>query len=426
MRSSRLPGFYSRPLEERVKTVAALADAGALSPESAAWLCRGGGLELATADRMSENVVATAGLPLALALNLRVNGRDHLVPMAVEEPSVVAAASAAARLVRLSGGFTGDADPPIMTAQIHLDGCDDATAAPARIAAHAGELCALGDRAIPRMVARGGGCLDAACRVLDDETGAVVVELGIEVGDAMGANLVDTVAEAVAPRIAELLGGEVALRILSNLALRRRARARCEISAEVLGGDALADGVVRASRFAELDVARAATHNKGIMNGIDAAAVALGQDWRAIEAGAHAFAALGCVPGGAQPHVGSAGSTRNVDPVRTESSLARGGGAYRPLATWRRTASGIAGAIELPLAVGTVGGATRTPGVRAALELVGVDGARQLAVVMAAVGLASNLAALRALAGEGIQRGHMKLHARRLEPVPAVEPEVLP
>jgi hydroxymethylglutaryl-CoA reductase len=391
--SSRIAGFYQRPLDERVGIVAALAEAGAISAESAAWLCRGGGLEVAVADRMSENVVAVAGLPLALALNVRVNQVEHLVPMAVEEPSVVAAASAAARLVRLSGGFTGDADEPIMTAQIHVDAVEDAAGAPAMIAAVARELCAIGDRAIPRMVARGGGCRDAVCRVLDAEAGAVVVELGVDVGDAMGANLVDTVAEAVAPRIAEVLGGEIALRILSNLALRRRARARAEVSAEALGGEALADGVVRASRFAELDVARAATHNKGTMNGIDAAAVALGQDWRAIEAGAHAYAAIG--------------------------------GHYRPLATWRRTASGVAGSIELPMAVGTVGGGTRTAGVRAALELVGVDGARQLAVVLAALGLASNLAALRALAGEGIQRGHMKLHARRLEPADATAvPEV--
>ena len=381
--SSRLAGFYQRPLDERVATITALGDGGALSAESTAWLRAGGGLDLATADRMSENVIGTAGLPLALALNLRVNQLDHLVPMAVEEPSVVAAASAAARLVRLSGGFTGDADPPIMTAQIHVDGVREVATAEATIREHGPALCAIGDRAIPRMVARGGGCRDASCRVLDAASGAVVVELGVDVGDAMGANLVDTVAEAVAPRVAELLGGEVALRILSNLALRRKARARAEVSAEALGGEALADGVVRASRFAELDVARAATHNKGIMNGIDAAAVALGQDWRAIEAGAHAYAALGS--------------------------------AYRPLATWRRTASGITGAIELPMAVGTVGGGTRAAGVRAALELCNVSGARELAVVLAAVGLASNLAALRALAGEGIQRGHMKLHARRLD-----------
>jgi hydroxymethylglutaryl-CoA reductase len=198
----------------------------------------------------------------------------------------------------------------------------------------------------------------------------------------MGANLVDTVAEAVAPRVIAALGGHALLRILTNLALGRRARVRCEVSADALGGAAVADGVARASRFAELDHARAVTHNKGIMNGIDAAAVALGQDWRALEAGAHGFAA--------------------VD------------GRYRPLATWRRTTDGVAGAIELPLAVGVVGGGTQTAGARAARELTGVSSARELAMVLAAVGLASNLAALRALASVGIQHGHMRLHARRL------------
>ncbi|HUQ04956.1 MAG TPA: hypothetical protein VM261_20780, partial [Kofleriaceae bacterium] len=222
--SSRLAGFYQRPLAERVAAVAALAETGALSPESAAWLVRGGGLDLATADRMSENVVGIAGLPFALALNVRVNQLDHLVPMAVEEPSVVAAASAAARLVRLSGGFTGDADESIMTAQIHVDGVRDATTAAVIIREHGRELCALGDRAIPRMVERGGGCRDATCRVLDAASGAVVVELGIDVGDAMGANMVDTVAEAVAPRVEQLLGGRLGLRILSNLPMRRRVR----------------------------------------------------------------------------------------------------------------------------------------------------------------------------------------------------------
>ncbi|MBK7071420.1 MAG: hydroxymethylglutaryl-CoA reductase, degradative [Myxococcales bacterium] len=375
--TSRIAGFYARPLAERVAHVQPT-----LSPQAGAWLARGGGLDVATADRMSENVIGTTGLPLALALNLRVNQRDYLVPMAVEEPSVVAAASAAARMARLGGGFTGDADPSLMTAQIHVDGCADPGAAPATIAALAEELCALGDAAIPRMVARGGGCRAARARVLDDAEGAVVVELDVDVGDAMGANLIDTVAEAVAPRIADALDGHALLRILTNLALGRRARARCELTADAVGGDAVADGIARASRFAELDVARAVTHNKGVMNGVDAAAVALGQDWRAIEAGAHGFAALT--------------------------------GGYRPLATWRRTATGLVGAIELPLALGLVGGGTQAPGVRAALELVAVTSTQELAIVLAAIGLASNLAALRALAGEGIQRGHMRLHARRL------------
>jgi hydroxymethylglutaryl-CoA reductase len=380
-RSSRIPGFYQQPIERRVETVAAT---GLLSPGSHDWLRGGGGLALPVADRMSENVVATIGLPLGLGLNLRINQRDYLVPMAVEEPSVVAAASNAARLVRISGGFVGEADAPVMTAQIQLDEVPDAEAAPARIAARRGAILAAGDAAIPRMVARGGGCVDLETRVLDAETGLVVVQVYVDVGDAMGANLVDAVAEAAAPLVHEALGGELGLRILSNLPLRRMVRVGCEVSAEAIGGDALADGIARASRFAEADPLRAVTHNKGILNGIDAAAVAFGQDWRAIEAGAHAYAALG------------------------------GGGAYRPLATWARTSGGLRGALAMPLAVGIVGGGTQQAGVRAALELVAVESARELAVVMAAVGLASNLAALRALAGEGIQRGHMKLHRRRL------------
>jgi hydroxymethylglutaryl-CoA reductase len=379
--SSRIAGFYRRPLPERLAHVAGL---GLLEERSRSLLESGGGLPLPVADAMSENVIACHGLPLSVALNFRVNGRDYLVPMAVEEPSVVAAASNAARLVRLSGGFTGEADPPIMTAQIQLDEVPDALAAPARLKPHRARLLAIGDRAIPGMVERGGGCVDLEARVLDPEAGVVVVHAYVHVGDAMGANLVDAVAEAMAPAVAETLGGQIGLRILSNLPLRRRVRLRAEVSEEALGGADLADRVVRAGRFAELDPERAATHNKGIMNGIDAACVALGQDWRAIEAGAHAFAALG--------------------------------GGYRPLAVWRRTDGGIEGSLEMPLACATVGGATGVhPGVRAAFEILAVDGARELAVVLAAAGLASNLAALRALAGEGIQRGHMRLHRRRLE-----------
>lgn len=385
--SSRIAGFYERPLAERRALAAAR-----VSDEARAWLAGGGGLDLERADRMSENVVATVGLPMGLALNLRVNGADHVVPMAVEEPSVVAAASNAARLVRLGGGFHGDADPPVMTCQVQLDGVPDAAGAPARLAARAAAVLAAGDAAIPRMVARGGGCRAVECSVLDDEM--VVVLIDVDVGDAMGANLVDTVAEAAAPVVQAAIGGRIGLRILTNLSLRRRARAWCEIPDDVIGGAALADGIARASRFAELDVMRATTHNKGVMNGIDAAAVALGQDWRAIEAGAHAFAALD--------------------------------GRYRPLATWRRTGGALRGAIELPMAVGIVGGGTRAPGARAALELVGVASAQELAVVLAAVGLASNLAALRALAGEGIQKGHMKLHSRRLDPTPTPLPLPLP
>ena len=371
--TSRLPGFYRRTVEERR---ALLGDI--LSAEARAVIAAG--LSIDVADRMSENVVGCHGLPLSLALNFLVNGRDYLVPMAVEEPSVVAAASRAALFARAGGGFAGDADPPIMTAQIQLDDVDDADSAAARVAERRAEILALGDSAIPSMVARGGGCRDLEVRVL--EGGLVVVHIHVDVGEAMGANVVDTVAEATAPLLAEVVGGRMGLRILTNLPLRRLARARVAIPVATLGGVEAAEGVVRASRFAELDPMRAVTHNKGIMNGIDAAAVALGQDWRAIEAGAHAYAALG--------------------------------GSYRPLATWRVAGGALCGRIELPLAVGTVGGATRVhPGVRVAFEIMRAPRAGELAIVMAAAGLASNLAALHALAGEGIQRGHMRLHRRR-------------
>ena len=371
---SRYPGFYRLPVAQRRALLGAAGHDGALPVE--------------IADRMSENVISCHGLPLSVALNFRVNGRDVLVPMAVEEPSVVAAASRAALFARAGGGFTGDADAPIMTAQVQLDDVPSPDGAAARLAAARAGILEAGDRAIPAMVARGGGCRDVELRVLDREAGLVVVHLHVDVGNAMGANLVDTVAEATAPLIAAAVGGSVGLRILTNLSLRRRARARCAVPVGELGGLAAAEGLVRASRFAEADPMRAVTHNKGVMNGIDAAAVALGQDWRAIEAGAHAYAALW--------------------------------GAYRPLSTWRVEGEELVGRIELPLAVGTVGGATQVhPGVRAAFALMRVDDARELAVVLASAGLASNLAALHALAGEGIQRGHMKLHARRLESVPA-------
>jgi hydroxymethylglutaryl-CoA reductase len=279
-----------------------------------------------------------------------------------------------------------------MTAQIQLDEVPDPAGAPARVAERRAQILATGDRAIPSMVARGGGCRDVEVRIIDAAAGLVVVHVHVDVVDAMGANVVDTVAEATAGELAEIVGGEVGLRILTNLPLRRLARARVAIPLASLGDSAAtAEGVVRASRFAEADPMRAVTHNKGVMNGIDAAAVALGQDWRAIEAGAHAYAALT--------------------------------GVYRPLSTWRieeRPAGpALCGRIELPLAVGTVGGATRVhPGVRTAFEIVCAPSSGELSVLLAAVGLASNLAALHALAGEGIQRGHMRLHRRRVDAEP--------
>lgn len=377
--TSRIPGFYQKSIRERLARVA---DMGLLSPEAREFLEAGGGLETDVADLMSENVIGCYGLPLSLGLNFRVNQRDVLVPMSVEEPSVVAAASNAARIVRMTGGFFGEASDPVMTTQVQLDDVPDAATAPARIEAARTRILAEANRAIPRMVARGGGAKDLDVRVLDEALGIVVVHIYVDVGDAMGANLVDTVAESVAPVVKQLVGGRIGLRILSNLPLRRTVKVRCQASEDALGGPALADGIVRASRFASLDPFRAVTHNKGVMNGVDAVALAMGQDFRSIEAGAHAFAAIS--------------------------------GTYRPLATWSRTDSGIEGVLEMPMAVGTVGGSTRAHlGVRVGFEVSGIKSAGELACVMGAAGLASNLAALRALAGEGIQEGHMRLHARK-------------
>ncbi len=379
--TSRIPGFYRERIEERLRT---MIETGLLSEASAEHLRDGGRLTLEIADRMSENVIAVHGLPLAIALNFRVNHRDVLVPMAVEEPSVVAAASNAARQVRMTGGFFGEATAPIMTTQVQFDDVPNPREAKARVEAERERIFRVADDAIPGMVKRGGGCRDMDVRVLDEEHGVLVVHLYVDVGDAMGANVVDAVAEAVAPEIREFTGGTVGLRILSNLPIRRRVHVHCEVSADVLGGPELAEGIVKASRFAELDPYRAVTHNKGIMNGVDAVALAMGQDWRSIEAGAHAFASVT--------------------------------GTYKPLAVWRRTESGIRGELDMPLAVGTIGGSTRVHrGVRAGFELMGVKSAGELAIVMAAAGMASNLAALRALAGEGIQRGHMRLHSRKQE-----------
>lgn len=379
--TSRIPGFYRERIAERLQT---MVDTGLLSSASEEHLRGGGQLEIDVADRMSENVIAVHGLPLGVALNFRVNHRDVLVPMVVEEPSVVAAASNAARLVRMTGGFSGQGSAPVMTTQVQFDGVPNPTEAKRVVEAKRDEIFRLADAAIPGMVKRGGGCRDMDVRVLDEDDGVLVLHLYVDVGNAMGANVVDAVAEAVAPTVREFTGGVVGLRILSNLPVRRRVQVQCDVSVDALGGPELADGIVKASRFAELDPFRAVTHNKGIMNGVDAVALAMGQDWRSIEAGAHSFAAMS--------------------------------GTYKPLCVWRRTDSGVRGELDMPMAVGTVGGSTRVHrGVRAGFELMGIKDASELAIVMGAAGVASNLAALRALAGEGIQRGHMRLHSRKEE-----------
>jgi hydroxymethylglutaryl-CoA reductase len=380
-RTSRLPGFYKVTVQERRALVGEATGSDSQEIERA---LDGGGLDAETADKFVENVLGTYALPYGVALNVRVNGHDHVVPMVIEEPSVVAAASSAAKMVRAGGGFAAESDPPLMIAQVQLREVRDAGAAVRRIDAHSDEILRLANLAVGGLVARGGGARAVEARVLADDM--VVAHVVIDCQDAMGANLVNGVAEAVAPRVAAIAGGRVGLRILSNLCDKRCVRVRCRVPAEELATDEMSgaeviDGIVNASRFAEVDPYRAATHNKGIMNGIDAVVIATGNDWRAVEAGAHAFASRS--------------------------------GQYRPLATWRRDGDAIAGALELPMALGTVGGTLRVhPAARLSLRMLAVTDAQELACIAASVGLASNLAAVRALATDGIQRGHMGLHAR--------------
>ncbi len=383
---SRIPGFYRLTVDERRQVLRLRADLS--EADLATW--DGGGIDTATANEVIENVVGVYALPLGIGLNFRVNDQDYLVPMAVEEPSVIAAASNAAKMVRAGGGFAADADPPLMTAQIEIVGVRDPDAARLRILDAAEELLGLAHAALPRLAARGGGARELEVRALPER---VIVHVHIDCRDAMGANMVNTVAESLAERVAGLAGGLTGLRILTNLCDRRCVRVRARVPAAVLAtagmsGEAVRDGIVAASRFAEDDPYRAATHNKGIMNGVDAVVIATGNDWRGVEAGAHAFAATT--------------------------------GRYRPLATWRRDSTTIddpggdlLGTLEMPMAVGTVGGTLQAhAGARLAQRLLGVTSATTLGMIIGAAGLASNLAALRALATEGIQRGHMALHRK--------------
>ncbi len=348
-------------------------------------------LPLEIADGMIENVIGTYALPFAVAVNFRVDDRDVVIPMAVEEPSIVAAASNAARIAR-PAGFTTQVSPPVMIGQIQVTHVADVDAGAAAIRGAADQLVEEARMLMPRMAERGGGPKALDVRTLTHtgpDGGVLVAHLHVDCRDAMGANLVNTLCEALADRVAALAGGRPGLRILSNLTDGRTVTVRCSIEhsqLSITGDDAtgaeIAAAIAAASRFAELDPYRATTHNKGIMNGIDAVLVATGQDWRAVEAGAHAFACRG--------------------------------GVYRPLAVWRERNTCLEGELAMPLAVGTVGGALSHPSARLALALAGVTHATQLTALAGAAGLATNLAALRALATEGIQRGHMALHARKL------------
>jgi len=376
---SRIPGFYRLSVDERRAALRSIAD---LTEQDLETLERGG-LDTGMADKLVENAVGVYTLPLGVGLNFRVNQRDVLVPMAVEEPSVIAAASNAARMVREGGGFIAEADEPVMTAQIEIVDVADPDASVSRLRAASAELLALAHATLPRLAERGGGAREIEVRA---HPRRVVVHVHVDCRNAMGANMVNTVAEALADRVAALAGGRSGLRILTNLCDRRCVRVLARVPASALAsktmdGAAVRDGIVAASRFAEDDPYRAATHNKGIMNGVDAVVIATGNDWRGVEAGAHAFAAAS--------------------------------GRYRPLATWRAENGDLVGRLEMPMALGTVGGTLHAhAGARLALKLVGVTDATALGMVVASAGLASNLAALRALASEGIQRGHMALHRR--------------
>jgi hydroxymethylglutaryl-CoA reductase len=381
-RTSRIEGFYKLSISERLKVAK---DFAGLTSEEAMALTGSGGLDPAIPDKMIENAVGSFALPLGIAVNFRINDRDYLIPMATEEPSVVAAASNAAKMARERGGFWTSSTTPVMIGQIQLTDIKDPSRAKHVILEKKQAILDLANKQDPMLIKLGGGARDVEVRVVQGQHGPmVIVHLLVDVRDAMGANAVNTMAEAVAPLVEGVSGGRVRLRILSNLATHRLARARAVWSKDAVGGEGVVDGVIEAYLFADADPYRCATHNKGIMNGIDAVILATGNDTRAIEAGAHSFAA------------------------RT--------GQYKPLTIFEKTPEGdLVGTIEIPMAVGLVGGATKVhPTAKACIKLLGVKGASELGEVAAAVGLAQNFAALRALATVGIQQGHMRLHAKNI------------
>ncbi len=388
MRTSRIPGFYNLGLDTRR---ARLAEAAGLSPNDLIAYATNGGLTAESAEHMIENVIGTHALPLGIGLNFQVNGRDVLVPMAIEEPSVVAGASFMAKLARTAGGFRATTSEPLMIGQMQVINVTNLAEAKLKLYEQKAELLAEANSIDPVLKKFGGGARDLEVRIIESSPigSFLVLHLIYDVRDAMGANAVNTACEKLAPHVETITGGKVHLRILSNLADRRMARTRCTVPVKELAfdnytGEEVRDGIIAAYAFAAVDPYRAATHNKGIMNGVDAVVIATGNDWRAIEAGAHAYAARS--------------------------------GTYTSLSEWGKDKDGnLVGTLEMPMAVGIIGGATKVhPAAQAAVKLLGVKTAAELAEIIVSVGLAQNLAALRALATEGIQRGHMSLHARQV------------
>ena len=381
-KSSKISGFYKLSPAKRLKLVQ---DFSNLSKEEVDAIQNFSGLKLTDADRMVENVIGLMPVPLGIAVNFLINNKDYLIPMAIEEPSVIAAASNAARIARLGGGFQASNTGPVMIGQIQAVDIEDPYGGKMSILESKNTILEKANEQDPILVKFGGGAKDISVEVLDSIIGPMVVtNLLVDCRDAMGANAVNTMAEAVAPLIEKITGGKVNLRIISNLASERLVRSKAIFPKEALGGEEVVVGVVAAYAFAAADPYRCATHNKGIMNGVSAVALATGQDTRALEAGAHSFAAIS--------------------------------GEYLPLTTWEQNEKGdLVGTIEIPMAVGLIGGATAVhPVAKACKKILGIKSAVELGEVMASVGLAQNLAALRALSSDGIQKGHMKLHARNL------------
>lgn len=393
MESSRISGFYKLDPKEKLEKVKEFAG---LSDEDVETLERTGSLNIQQADRMLENAIGTIELPVSIAVNFLINGKDYLVPMAIEESSVVAAASNGAKIARSNGGFETESTPPQMIGQIQVTELEDIEEARESIESNKEKILELANQQDPVLVDLGGGAKDLEVREIDTKSGKMlIVHLIIDTRDAMGANVVNTMSEAVAPLIEKITGGEPLLRIVSNLADKRICRAKAVFDKDEMGGEGTVDGILKAYHFADADPYRCATHNKGIMNGIQAVALATGNDTRALEAGAHAYA--------------------------TQE------GEYGSLTKWEKNGDGdLVGEIEIPISAGIIGGATKiNPVAEISLKILNVDSAKEFGEVMAAVGLAQNFAALRALASEGIQEGHMKLHARNIASLAGADEELV-